>query len=93
MILMSEMPESEILHREVDTDATNPAVEIAELVAKLEGKDTTELSTMYECVDGVLDNLFSNPPKPDAQMQIKFSYETYRITIEQNGTVRLVKTG
>lgn len=90
---MESDPEGQILHREFDTDVENPAVQVAETVAELEGKDSTDLSTMYECVDGVLEELFSKPPSPDAQMAVEFSYETYRVTIEQNGAARFVKTG
>lgn len=89
---MSEDPEETIVRRDLDTDVDNPAVQIAECVSEMEDKDTTELATMYECVDGILDNLFSQPPDPEAQMQIEFSYESYRITIDQDGTTEFVKT-
>lgn len=89
---MPEGPEEEIIRKDLDTDAENPAVEVAACVAEIEDTDTADLSTMYDCVDGVLDNLFSQPPDPDAQMQVKFSYETYRITIDQDGTAKFVKT-
>lgn len=52
----------------------------------------TELSTMYDCVDGILDDLFSDPPSPSAKMMIEFSYEGYRITVEQDGLVEFVRT-
>jgi len=47
---------------------------------------------MYDCIDGMLDELFSNPPAPESQMEVEFSYETYRITVEQNGAAKFVKT-
>jgi len=90
---MSEQPEREIIHRELDTDGEKPAIQLAQAVAEIEEKDMTELPTMYNCVDGVLNHLFSNPPSPEAQMEIEFSYETYRISVEQNGTATFVKTG
>lgn len=90
---MSEEPARKIFHRDINTSTDNPAVEVAETVAEIEDEDVTDLPTMYECVDGVLDNLFSNPPNPEAQMEIEFSYETYRITIEQSGAAKFVKTG
>lgn len=89
---MTNSPESEIIHREIDTDTEEPGVQVAEAVADIEGKESTDLTTTYECVDGVLDNIFSNPPSPDAQMQVTFSYENYRVTIEQNGGAKFVKT-
>lgn len=90
--MTEEDPEREIIHRELDTDVADPALQVAEAVAEIEGKDTTELASMYGCVDGVLDNIFTNPPAPEAQMMVKFSYETYRITIEQDGSATFVKT-
>lgn len=90
---MTERPEAEIIQRELDTDANNPGVEVAEAVAEIEGREATDIGTMYECVDGVLDNLFSTPPAPEAQMMVEFSYESYRIMVEQDGTAEFVKTG
>lgn len=89
---MEKAPESEVVHREIDSNSDEPQLEIVELIAEIEGRDETDLPPMYECVDGVLDNLFSTPPDPEAQMQIEFTYETYRITIDQNGAVTFVKT-
>lgn len=89
---MKDQPEKEIINRNLDTDAENPGVEVAETVADIEGKDATELATIYGCVDGALDKIFSNPPSPEAQMEMKFSYEGYRITIRQDGSSTFVKT-
>lgn len=89
---MSNQPEREIVTRELDTDAENPGVEVAQAVADIEGTDSTDLSAIYGWVDGILDNLFSNPPSPEAQMEIAFSYEGYRITVHQDGTAKFVKT-
>lgn len=89
---MDNDPESDIIHRELDTDAENPGVHVAEAVADLEDRDATNLSSMWDCVDGALDNIFSNPPAPEAQLEVTFSYETYRITVEQTGDAKFVKT-
>lgn len=88
---MSNDNKSEILHRELSTERENPAPQIAETVAEIEETSITELSTIYGCIDGVLDEIFSNPPSPEAQMEVTFSYEGYRISVEQNGTARFVK--
>jgi hypothetical protein len=90
---MDGSPDSEVIRRELDTGVENPGVEIAETVADIESVDATDLTAMYECVDGVLDNLFSTPPAPEAQMEVAFSYHTYRITVTQDGAVEFVKTG
>ncbi|MFC6786342.1 HalOD1 output domain-containing protein [Halobaculum halobium] len=89
---MSNDSESQIIHRKLETDVENPGVQIAEIVQDIEEKEATDLSTIYECVDGVLDHVFSTPPSPQAQMQIEFSYESYRITVHQDGEATFVKT-
>lgn len=86
-------PESETIHRELETDQEDPAVEIAEIVAEIEEKDHTELPPVYDCIDHSIDNIFSNPPAQEAQIEVRFSYEGYRITVEQDGEAKLVKTG
>jgi len=83
---------SDIVHRELETDVDNPATRVAEAVAEIDDRDITDLTAMYGCVDGVLDNLFSNPPASEAQMEVKFTYETYRITVEQDGAAKFVKS-
>lgn len=89
---MASHPENEIIHRSLNTDAKdNPSVQIAEAVADIEGKDPTDLASTYSCMDGVLDSIFSDPPAEGAQMQVEFSYEGYRITVEQNGSAKFVK--
>lgn len=89
---MSDDSESQIIHRSIDTDVENPGAEIAAIVQDIEEKEATDLSTIYECVDGVLDHVFSTPPSPRAQMQIEFTYETYRITVHQDGEATFLKT-
>ncbi|WP_226004146.1 HalOD1 output domain-containing protein [Natrinema salinisoli] len=89
---MSDHTERKIVHRELDTAAENPIISLINAIADIEDTDTTELPTMYDCVDGMLDELFSNPPAPESQMVVEFSYETYRITVEQDGTAKFVKT-
>ncbi|MFC7197751.1 HalOD1 output domain-containing protein [Halosimplex aquaticum] len=60
---MDEAPDSaSIVHRQFDTDQDDPATAVAEAVADLEGCESTDLATMYEHVDHVIDHLFSNPP-------------------------------
>lgn len=89
---MSDNHESDIVHEELDTDVENPAVEIVRVVADLKNVDTSELSTVWDCIDGMLDHLFSNPPSDEAQIDVTFSYEGFRITVEQNGHAKFVET-
>lgn len=88
---MRESHDDDIVHRELDTDREEPAVVIAEVVAELEGKRTDELATIYDCIDGMLTELYSNPPAPESQMTIEFTYNGYRITVEQNGASKFVR--
>lgn len=89
---MDKDPEREVIHRELDTETDEPATQVAEAVADIEGKYASELPTMYGCVDGMLDHLFSNPPAPEAQMHVEFDYGPYRITVTQTGDATLKKT-
>ncbi|WP_459190719.1 HalOD1 output domain-containing protein [Halosimplex sp. J119] len=83
--------QTSIVHREFDTEQDDPASAIAEAVAEMEGCESTDLATMYERVDHVIDHLFSTPPAPEAQIQVEFSYEGYRITVDQDGDARFVR--
>lgn len=75
-----------------DTDEPEPGLAVAEAVAELKGVDPTELSAIYDCIDNVLDHVFSEPPAPDANVEIAFTYEGYRVTIRQDGTATFVPT-
>jgi len=55
---MPDRSESEIVHRELDTDVNNPSVQIVEAIMDFEGVGSTELPTIYDCVDGMLNELF-----------------------------------
>jgi len=87
---MSDL-ESDIVRRELDPERENPAVEVAEIVADIEDKDQTDLATIYECIDHMVDHIFSKPPVPEAQVQVEFTYEGYRISVEQSGYAEFVK--
>lgn len=89
---MEEHTDSDTVHRELDTNGEDPGIQVAETVAELESTETTELPTMYGCIDGMLDHLFSNPPSPEAQMEVTFCYAGYRITVWQDGTAAFVET-
>lgn len=89
---MGNDSESEVIRRELDAGAGNPGVQVAEIVADIEDREVTDLTSIYGCVDGVLDNMLSQPPSPEAEMKVEFTYEGYRITIEQNGRVTFVRT-
>ncbi|WP_227380034.1 HalOD1 output domain-containing protein [Haladaptatus halobius] len=78
--------EQTVFHTEVaSADDGDPQVTVAEVVAELEGKNTSELTPVYDAIDHFVSNLFSSPPPEAAQAQIEFTYEGYRITIHQDG--------
>lgn len=87
---MKESHNDEIVHRELNTDRADPTAAIAEIVADLEGKHVDELTTTHDCIDGMISELYSNPPSPEAQMTVEFTYSGYRITVEQSGAAEFV---
>lgn len=68
-----------------DTDQRQPNVDVTETVATLKGVESDDLSPLYDAIDHVIDNIFSNPPDPAADVQVTFSYEGFRVTIHQDG--------
>ena len=91
MIQEDDEPGAGVVHRQFDTERTDPNVAVVESVAELERVSIDELSSLYDTVDHILDNIFSSPPSPTAQVQISFSYEGYRITINQDGSATFLK--
>lgn len=90
---MTDDAERQIIHRKLDTDIDEPVVQVAEIVADIEGTCHEELTRTYDHLDHILTYVFSNPPVPAAQVQITFSYEGYRVTVEQDGRAQFVKIG
>jgi hypothetical protein len=88
---MCDAPDEEIVRRQLDTEREEPVVTIAELVAELEGVRHDELKTTYEHSDHILGEIFATPPVPEAQVEITFTYEGYRITVEQDGSAQFVE--
>lgn len=83
--------DADIVHRELETEREEPAVQVAEIVADLKDTDARELSSIWSCIDHALDNVFSDPPAPEMQIEIPFNYEGFRITVEQDGAARFVE--
>lgn len=78
-------------HWEFDVDRENPEIDIAEVTAKLEGRDSSDLSPLYDTIDHLIEKLFSDPPSAEAQAVLQFSYEGYRITLNQDGYATFMK--
>lgn len=69
-----------------DTDQAQPNVDVTETVAELKGVESDQLSPLYDAIDHVIDNIFSQPPDPEADVEVSFTYEGYRITVNQDGS-------
>jgi len=87
---MIDSHDDEIVHQELDTDREEPAIAIVEVVADLKGTPAEELPPAYHYINRTLSNLYSNPPKPEAQMTVEFTYSGYRITVKQSGAAEFV---
>lgn len=88
--------DSLIVHRELfegeqpDSD-DEPEIDIAEIVAELEGKEATDISSLYDTIDHMVQHLYSNPPPIEAQAQLEFTFEGYRIELSQDGKATFMK--
>ncbi|AGB38434.1 HalOD1 output domain-containing protein [Natronococcus occultus] len=85
--------DGDVVYRTFDVDEADPNVSVARTVAELEDVDTNDLPPLYDCIDHVLEHIFSDPPAPAAETEITFSYEGYRITVEQDGSAVFRKQG
>lgn len=81
----------EVIYRTFDVSDDYPSVDVVKVIAELEGKESSELSSMYGTIDHLIENLFSDPPSPDAEAVLEFSYEGYRITLNQDGNATFRK--
>lgn len=68
-----------------DTDQSQPNVDVTETVAALKNVESDELAPLYESIDHVIDNIFSKPPSDEADVEVSFNYEGFRVTISQDG--------
>lgn len=83
--------ETRILHREITPDPDNPYLAVLEPIAELEGCGVEELPPLYKYVDHLLENLFGTPPPAKSQVEITFTYHNYRVTLDQQGNMRLAR--
>ncbi|WP_134670002.1 HalOD1 output domain-containing protein [Halorussus marinus] len=88
--------EDPIVHRELfegERPASEEAaeIEVAEIIADLEGREPTDISALYDTIDHLVEHLFSNPPPIEAQAELTFTYEGYRICLFQDGHATFMK--
>ena len=82
----SDERERSDVRRKFDLTAASPERDVLGVVAELEDADQTDLSPLYSTIDDVISESFSDPPAPEAQVTVTFTYEGYRITIHQDGS-------
>ena len=75
--------------REFDPETTTPTRAVVEVIADLEDVDTLELPPLYSTMNDLLDGFASNPPASQADVEITFTYQGYRITVYQSGLVEV----
>lgn len=80
-------------HHQIDPSGGEVNTSLLELVASKEGCRMDELPPFWTRVDSLVEDLFSDPPSKDAQAQVEFTYTGYRITVDQSGSVTLLKVG
>lgn len=84
-------PITDTVVKQIDTNTEDPGLEIAKAVMEIESKDVDEVSPIYDAMDGLLDDIFENPPPPNSSVVISFTYEGYRVTLHQDGTATFVR--
>lgn len=72
-------------HWEFELDREAPEYELVRAIAAFEGKDTVELSPLYETINDLVEKLYTNPPRTDAEARLEFTYEGYRVVLTQDG--------
>jgi len=82
--------ETDIVYAEITPDPSTAEYDLLELIADMESVEIEELPSLYTEVDHFVEKLFDEPPSPDAQLEVQFSYAGYRITIAQDGQVKFV---
>ncbi|QLK27162.1 hypothetical protein HYG81_06030 [Natrinema zhouii] len=75
-----------VTRRRLDTDKEDPEAQLVEVIADIDGVESTDLAPIYRRIDGLIDSLFSSPSPVEANAHVTFSYEGYRIRVHQNGT-------
>jgi hypothetical protein len=80
-----------VYHVQFDTTEEDPVFDIVSTVAELESVGVTDLPSLHDTVDHVIDQVFSTPPDESAQLRIEFTYADYRIELYQDGRATFMK--
>ncbi|WP_049927664.1 HalOD1 output domain-containing protein [Halopiger goleimassiliensis] len=80
-----------LVQRTLDTEQDAPATQLVDTIAQLEHSDPLELSPVYDCIDSLVTDLFSSPPPAEADACLTFTYQGYRIHVQQDGTATIMR--
>lgn len=83
--------DGDIVHTTIEPDSNTSEYAFLQLIADAEGVEIEALPSLYGEVDHFLETLFCDPPSKKAQMELRFSYYGYRVTVDQTGHVTLVR--
>jgi hypothetical protein len=83
--------DARIVHRRIEPEPEDADYRLLQLIADVEGIDVTDLPPIYGRIDHLVSNMYEDPPSAEAQAQLKFSYAGYRISLDQDGNVSLMK--
>lgn len=83
--------QQKIFHRTIEPNEEDANIDLVQLVAEIEGCPADELPSLWSRIDDVAAHIFSDPPGPEAQVHVQFTYAGYRIDVDQSGDVKLMK--
>jgi len=81
---------SSIIKKQIQPAADTAEFDFLEIIAEMEEKEMDELPPLYTELDDFITRLFQNPPSPESQVALSFSYAGYRVTITQQGKIELI---
>lgn len=83
----SEKAKEQSVHkRDIKEGDAEPQMELLQAIADFKGVDESDLDPFYSTVDHLVEYMYSNPPSPEAQTELTFVYEGFRITLFHEGT-------
>ena len=86
-----QMADEDTARVRIEPNSESAEYELLAIVAELGDTDIESLPSFYEQAGHFVEMIFQNPPAPEAQMEISFSYAGYRIRITQLGQVTILK--
>jgi hypothetical protein len=78
-----------IVRTTIDPDASTAEFDLLQIIADRENVEIEELPSFYTQIDHMVESLFKDPPSPEAQIELDFTYAGYRIRLTQTGEVTL----